>query len=260
MKSKIYIIFIALLLAAVILLAGVFYWQTNKPNSSSSSPSNQPAGLPQTSENEIATSTPAFEIKGEISKGNPNKKQVIFTFDAGADNQSAAKILEIAKKHNVKITFFVTGKFAEKFPDLIKQMAADGHEIFNHTYSHPHLTQITDEQIKEELQKAEEIIRSLTGTTTKPYFRPPYGSRNAHVLAVAQNQGYQSVFWTLDALDWIVDKTEQAVKDRIYNNLKNGSIILMHVGDNITGNILDEVFTKIENDGYKIVPLSQGIK
>ena len=85
-------------------------------------------------------------------------------------------------------------------------------------------------------------------------------ARLTSVLAIAKGQGYQSVFWTLDALDWMADKSEDEVKNRIYSNLKNGAIILMHVGDTITGNILDEVFTKIENDGYKIVSLTEGLK
>jgi len=260
MKSKKSTIFILLLFTALI-LAGVFYWQT-KQSETPGSPksSNGTSSLPQTSENEIATSAPPFVVKGEVSRGNPAKKQIIFTFDAGAGTNSAQKILETAKAHNLKLTFFITGKFAEKNPELIKQISSKDHEIFNHTYSHPHLTQITDEQIKEELDKTEQIISSLTGKTTKPYFRPPYGDRNNHVLMVAKNEGYQSAYWTLDALDWMSDKTEEQVKKRIYSNLKSGAIILMHAGDDITGNVLDEVFTYVENQGYKIVSLTEGLK
>jgi peptidoglycan/xylan/chitin deacetylase (PgdA/CDA1 family) len=261
MKSKKSTIFILFLLSALI-LAGVFYWQTkqSQPIPIPSAQNNTPQNNLSSSENEIATSTPPFIVKGEISRGNPAKKQIIFTFDAGAGTNSLQKILETAKTHNLKVTFFSTGKFAEKNPEIIKQIAADGHEIFNHTYSHPHLTQITDEQIKEELDKTEQIISGLTQKTTKPYFRPPYGDRNNHVLEIAKENSYQSVFWTLDALDWMTDKTAEQVKEKIYSNLKNGAIILMHLGDDITGNILDEVFTYIENRGYKIVSLTEGLK
>lgn len=228
---------------------------------------NNPPNEPETSitnslatHEEIATSTPSIKIEGEITHGNQTKKQIIFTFDCGAGINSADKILEAAQKHNLQLTFFSTGKFAEKNPEIIKKFSAAGHEIFNHTYSHPHLTEITDEQIIEEFAKADEIINKLTGATTKPYFRPPYGDRNQHVLDLAQSLGYQSVFWTIDALDWMPDKTAEQVKTQIYSRLKNGAIILMHVGDDITGQILDEVFTKLENDGYKIVNLSEGLK
>lgn len=259
-KSKIlFFVFILLIIGLTI----IFYWQAKRQVMIEGLSQNPPGAnqLPQSLENEKepTTSTP-FQIKGEISYANPNKKQIIFTFDAGAGTNSFAKILEIAKNHNIKTTFFITGKFAEKFPDLVKQAANEGHEIFNHTYSHPHLSQLSDEQIENELIKAEQIISNITGTTTLPYFRPPYKERDERVLTMARQLGYQSVVWTIDALDWMPEKTDQEVKERIYSNLKNGAIILMHVGDDITGNILDEVFTYIENDSYKIVSLTEGIK
>lgn len=254
-----------LFLAAIIILAALFYWQINKSkeiNIANLTGKNKTANV---SEEELsaanyATSTPNIALENEISRGNPNKKQIIFTFDCGAGNNSADKILAVAQKHNVKLTFFATGKFAEKYPETIKKIAAAGHEIFNHTYSHPHLTQIADEEIKNELEKTDKIISDLTGLITKPYFRPPYGDRNQHVLDIAKEIGFHSVYWTTDALDWMPDKTADQVKQRIYSSLKNGEIILMHVGDDITGNILDEVFTKVENEGYKITNLSEGLK
>ncbi len=264
MIKKTYPIIVFFILAAI-LLAGVFYWQKTQNITQSDLTKNkqtqtETATLPKFTEQEIATTTPPFEIKGEISRGNPNKKQIIFTFDAGSGNNSLEKILSVTQNHGVTPTFFVTGKFAEKYPESVKQMAASGAEVFNHTYDHPYLTKITDEQIKKEFAKTEQIISELTGKTTKPFFRPPYGDRNKHVFEIAQSEGYQSVYWTLDALDWETDKTADEVKQRIYNKASNGAIILMHIGDNITGNILDEVFTKIENEGYKIVSLTEGIK
>lgn len=257
---------ITFLIIIAILLVGFFYWKPLSKNGEINITPEQQEKITnpeqkdtESQENEIATSTPLV-IKGEISRGNPNKKQIIFTFDGGAGNNSADKILETAQKHNLKLTFFVTGKFAEKYPDLIKKITANGHEVFNHTYSHPHLTQLSDEQIKEELERADRVINNLTGTTTKPFFRPPYGERNQHVLQVASELGYQSVFWTIDAWDWMPDKTAEQVKQRIYSNLKNGTIFLMHVGDDVSGNILDDVFTKIESEGYEIVGLTEGIK
>src|SRR4030042_2456586 len=212
---------ITFLIIIAILLVGLFYWKPLSKNGEINITPEQQEKITnpeqkdtELQENEIATATP-FIIKGEINRGNPNKKQIIFTFDGGAGNNSADKILEIAQKYNLKLTFFMTGKFAEKYPDTIKKIAASGHEIFNHTYSHPHLTQISDEQIREEFTKAEDIISNLTGTTTKPFFRAPYGERNQHILEVAQSLGYQSVFWTTDALDWMPDKTAEQVKQRI---------------------------------------------
>lgn len=268
MNSGRIFVFVAILTTAII-LAGIFYFQiTYAPKEAPAEKSLQEIQNITTEKEiqinnepvEITTTIPYAVPQGEILHGNPNKKQIIFTFDGGAGIHSAQKILEVAKKHDVKLTFFVTGKFAEKNPDLIRQITAEGHEVFNHTYSHPHLPQITNEQIREEINKAEEIISNLTSTTTKPYFRPPYKERDERVLKVVSELGYQSVIWTADALDWMPDKTAEQVKQQIYSHLQPGAIILMHVGDDITGNILDEVFTKIENDGYKIVSLIEGIK
>jgi peptidoglycan-N-acetylglucosamine deacetylase len=206
------------------------------------------------------TTPPQAQTPKEIVSGDTSKKQVIFTFDGGAGSHSAEKILDVTAKHNVKTTFFLTGKFGDTYPDITKKIAAAGHEIYNHTYNHPYLTQISDEQIIKEFSETENVLSHLTGKTTKPYFRPPYGSRTAHVLEVAGNEGYQSVYWSTDALDWKEGITETEVKKRIMDNLKPGSLYLMHIGDDITGNILDEVFTEIENQGYTIVSLTEGIK
>lgn len=203
-----------------------------------------------------------FVVQPEINIGNATKKQMIFTFDGGAGTQSLQKILDTLQKHGVKGTFFVTGDWAKKNTDAIKLIAASGHEIFNHTYTHPYLTKTPDDQIISELKQTEDLLVQLTGKTTKPYFRPPYGDRNAHVLEIAGKQGYRSVYWTVDALDWKESEgyTAEQVKQRIYASEKNGSIVLMHIGDNITGQVLDEVFIKIKKDGYQIVSLTQGLK
>jgi peptidoglycan/xylan/chitin deacetylase (PgdA/CDA1 family) len=264
MKKEIIILLMLLLLIS----GGIFYWQTRAPETinynqpENYAPSETASTTPET-QPEPETAMPAEEFvptNKEISRGNTEKKQIIFTFDCGSGDNSADKILEVAEKHNLKITFFATGKFAEQYPDDIKRFSAAGHEIFNHTYDHPYLTKISDDQIKEEFEKTGAIINSLTGKTSKPFFRPPYGDRNQHVRDLAQSLGYQEIYWTTDALDWQEGRTNEQTKEKIYSSLKNGEIILMHVGDNITGQILDEVFTYIENQGYKIVPLSKGIK
>jgi peptidoglycan/xylan/chitin deacetylase (PgdA/CDA1 family) len=197
----------------------------------------------------------------EIIRGDTSKKQVIFTFDGGDGVQSAQKILEVLAKHHVRGTFFLTGKFVELHQELSRQIASEGHEIFNHTYDHPHLTAITNKEISLEMRKMENVLQQVVGTTSKPFFRPPYGDRDAKVLASVFHEGYQSVYWTVDALDWeeSTGKTASEVKNIILSNLAPGNIYLMHIGDTITGTILDEVFTTIEEKGYKIVSLKQGL-
>lgn len=201
------------------------------------------------------------DVEPEIVRGVSDKKQVIFTFDGGSGAESGEAILSTLKKHGVIGTFFLTGKFAEENTELVKEIAREGHEIFNHTYFHPDLTTMSEEGIKNELTRADEAIQNLTGKSTKPYFRPPYGARNERVRAVAAEAGYTSAYWTVDVLDWKENEgfTAEEAKKRILSNLAPGTIYLMHIGDTITGKILDEVFTEIESRGYAIVSLTQGI-
>ncbi|MBI2577913.1 MAG: polysaccharide deacetylase family protein [Candidatus Wildermuthbacteria bacterium] len=234
-------------------------------------PTPQPSVLPTPSPTPAATASPSpspsiapfpspVVVLPEIVRGNTANNQVILTFDGGAGVHSGQKILEVLQKHSIKGTFFVTGSWADQNSSLLGQISRQGHEVFNHTYTHPHLTQLSDSQIADEFRKAETAISTATGKTTKPYFRPPYGDRNARVLQAAAKEGYRSVYWTIDALDWKENITAKEVKDRIVNNLANGSIFLMHIGDDITGQILDEVIVEIKSRGYAIVSLTEGLK
>ena len=206
----------------------------------------------------------------EIVHGDRSKKQVIFTFDAGGGVQSGDKVLSVLAKHHVKGTFFMTGKFVEANPLFVRKVADAGNEIFNHTYDHPHLPTLTNAEIVSELDKMNAILASTTpsvseGISTdlsaKPFFRPPYGDRDARVIETAYKNGYEDVYWTVDAGDWEqpTGMTATEVEDKILSNLASGNIFLMHIGDDITGQVLDQVFTAIENKGYKIVSLTQGL-
>lgn len=199
--------------------------------------------------------------QSEIIHTDRSQKQVIFTFDGGDGAESGEAILAALEEHGAIGTFFLTGKFAEENPELVKKMARKGHEIFNHTYSHRDLTTLSDADIKEELARTDALIKSFTGKSTKPYFRAPYGARDERVLAAAADAGYQSVYWTVDVLDWKESEgfTVAEAQARIFDNLQPGAIYLMHIGDTITGAILDNVFTEIESRGYAIVPLAEGI-
>jgi len=219
-------------------------FSSSKPSSSSSTASaNRPIKNP---------------ISKEISIGNTQSKKIALTFDGGASATQAPQILNILKENDVRSTFFVTGKWAQNNPETIKLIVGGGHTLGNHTYDHQELTKLTDDAIVEEFAMTESIIKSIVpAVTTKPYFRPPYGDRNSHVLTVAGNAGYQSIYWTIDALDWQETATAESVKQKIFNNVKNGAIILMHVGDDITPAVLDEVIKKLKGDGYQPVTIDE---
>lgn len=195
----------------------------------------------------------------EISRIDLPEKTLVFSFDAGSGDISAAKILDVLGKHKVKGTFFMTGKFAEEHPDLVRDIVRRGHEIFNHTYSHPRMTELSSEEIGAELEKMDAILRNIAKISARPYFRPPFGDRDDRVLESAYANGYQSVYWSVDAGDWEIGATNESVKNKIYGNALPGTIFLMHVGDAVTGDILDEVFTKFEREGYRLLSLGQAV-
>jgi peptidoglycan/xylan/chitin deacetylase (PgdA/CDA1 family) len=203
----------------------------------------------------------AGTVPSPIHQGSTDTHQVIFTFDGGEGNQSAEQILAVLERHHIHGTFFLTGKWVERNPELVRRIHAAGHDIYNHSYSHPHLPSLRWSEIAEQLTLMDASVISLIGSSTKPYFRPPFGEYNKDVLAVAARNGYRAVMWTVDVGDWMETEgfTDAEAKARIYANIDPGSIFLMHIGDTITGRILDEVFTEVESRGYRIVPLSQGL-
>lgn len=199
--------------------------------------------------------------KTEIVRGDTTKNQVIFTFDGGSGVSSGLKILDILKKYNIKTSFFLTGEFVKNNPDLVLRMYNDGHEIYNHTLDHPYLTSVSDDEIKRQLEEMDRNLQKIVNKSSRPFFRPPYGDRDVRVIEVAHSIGFRSVYWTVDALDWkeSVGITSEEVKERIMSTLAPGNIYLIHIGDTISGNILEELILEINKKGYKVVSLKQGL-
>jgi delta-lactam-biosynthetic de-N-acetylase len=206
-------------------------------------------------------SIPKILEKSEIVRCDTSKKQIIFTFDGGSEAVSGSKILDVMNKYHIKTSFFLTGKFVQNNPDLVLRMYKEGHEIYNHTLDHPHLTEVSDQEIKRQLEGMDELLQKITGESSRPFFRPPYGDRDERVINVAHSIGFRSVYWTHDALDWQESSgiTATEVRERILGTLAPGNIYLIHVGDTISGNILEDLILEINKRGYKIVSLEQGL-
>jgi peptidoglycan/xylan/chitin deacetylase (PgdA/CDA1 family) len=194
-----------------------------------------------------------------ISNGGIQQKKIALTFDAGSD-AAGIRILDVLKKHNVRATFFLTGKWAEKFPDYASRIAADGHDIGNHTYSHPDAVTTTTSAFAQDIMKAEQAIKTATGKSPRPYFRFPYGSYNAVALKAVGGAGYPlSIQWSLDTIDWQQPTTEVIIS-RIENGASNGDIILMHIGGINTPEAVDKVIPWLKAQGYQLVALSELLK
>jgi peptidoglycan/xylan/chitin deacetylase (PgdA/CDA1 family) len=142
-------------------------------------------------------------------------------------------------------------------PNLVQRIWQDGHEIGNHTMHHQDLTTLSDTQVCIELHQAESALSEITGHTTRPYYRPPYGARTAHVRALAAQLGYRTIYWMIDTLDWKSDATPEKIIDRVMSMVSNGAIILMHAGSTAEADALDQLMTLLEQKGYQMVTLTQ---
>lgn len=183
--------------------------------------------------------------------------KIALTFDAAWGNEDTKKILEILKKHNVHVTFFMTGGWVESYPDDVKAILAAGHDLGNHSENHKNMSQISDSEKAEELQKVHTKVQELTGYEMF-LFRPPYGDYNNAVVNVAKDCGYYSIQWDVDSLDWKdygVDSIIKTVTE--HKHLGNGSIILCHNGAKYTAQALDTLITTLKEKGYTFVPLSE---
>lgn len=214
----------------------------------------QSQGTQTTERPSTATIKPSSK---EIVRGPTTSRKVALTFDAGSESEATPQILKALKDANVKATFFLTGKWVDENPALVKQIANEGHLIGNHTDSHPDLVKKKDADIVKELAKAEEKIMATAGISSKPLFRAPYGSRDARVLRIAAESGYRSIYWTVDSLDWKPSMTPDQVKNRILAALSNGSIILEHCGSKQSAKILPQLIKDIKSRGYEIVTVPE---
>lgn len=194
----------------------------------------------------------------EVSRGSAQSTKIALTFDAGADARPASEILSVLAKHGVHATFFLTGKWIEKNPGLARRIIAQGHEIGNHTYSHKRLTELTSGEIADEVDRTEQLALEVTGQSTKPFFRPPYGARDKRVLSVVGGLGYRSIYWDLDCWDSVKKGiTSAQIEDRVLAKIRNGSIVLMHCGSQPSADALDSLLQKLESSGYQQVTVSE---
>jgi len=232
-------------------------------------------------------------LAADFNRGSPYKKKIAFTFDAGAEDNAADEILDTLKEYGVKATFFLTGRFIKKYPLTVKKIVQQGHEVGNHTLTHPHLTTfasnrrhltlngITKERIKTELTVTDSIFYVLTGRHMARLWRAPYGEFNKEILMWAAECGYRHTGWTrgkgwqntLDTMDWVADKkspayhTAEEICSKVINYGKsskdgaNGIIILMHLGTNRKDDFphrkLGLMIRGLKKRGYTPVTISQ---
>jgi peptidoglycan/xylan/chitin deacetylase (PgdA/CDA1 family) len=199
-----------------------------------------------------------------VTRGPSTGRVIALTFDAGSDRGSTQRILDILRKEHVHASFSLTGVWTARYPKMARAIVQAGHQLMNHSYDHPSFTgfstnsrPLTSQARQREIEKAELVIRSVTGRSTKPYFRPPYGEYDQAALRLACTLGYRYVvMWTVDSLGWKGIPGAQ-VLGRCLAASRPGAIILMHVGAQSTDvSALSSLITQLKARGYGFVSIS----
>jgi polysaccharide deacetylase family sporulation protein PdaB len=215
------------------------------------------AGYVYKQNNAVATSGSASSRELPIYCVETDKPQIALTFDAAWGNEDTTQIMEILRKHDIKVTFFMTGGWVDSYPDDVKMILAEGHDLGNHSQNHKNMSQLSDSEKEKELMTVHDKVKELTGYEMF-LFRPPYGDYDNAVVKTAKKCGYYTIQWDVDSLDWKDYGVDSIIKTVTqHKHLGNGSIILCHNGAKYTAEALDTMITTLKSQGYEFVPLSQ---
>lgn len=190
-----------------------------------------------------------------IYQGRDGSTAVALTFNVDWGEEYLPGILETLAAEQVKATFFLTGRWANKNGELAGKIYQGGHEIGNHGYSHPHVDQLSKQSNQEEIRRTERAIISVTGKKTSLY-APPYGESGPNVVNAAWELGYQTIMWTIDTIDWQPATTADDVRRRVNANLRKGAIVLMHP-TLPTSQALRQVIADLKKQGWKLMTVSE---
>ena len=219
--------------AVALLIASIFYVNTNR----------------------ILPSSSIVERKIPIYSVARNDKKIAITFDVAWDDKDVMDILNALDKHKVKCSFFIVGEWMEKYPESTDLIHKKGHEIVNHSDTHPYMTKLSAENMENEILDCDAKIYEVTGKKLG-LFRPPYGDYNNEVVAAAENVDHKVIQWDVDSLDW-QDLSADEICNRVLSKVKSGSIILLHVGAENTPEALPPLLEKLASAGYKPVKVSE---
>ena len=187
-------------------------------------------------------------------------KVIYLTFDAGYSNENLESILDTMKEENVKGAFFILSNLIVSSPEVVKRMTDEGHLVCNHTSRHLDISSISDKsKLEAELNKLEELYEGLTGKTLDKYFRPPEGRFSEESLKYIDELGYKTVFWSFAYEDWDNQKQPLAeyAKEKIFSNLHNGEIMLLHPTSKTNADILKDVIVESKSRGYRFGTLDE---
>lgn len=186
-------------------------------------------------------------------------KVLYLTFDCGYENGYTEEILDILERQNVQACFFVTKTYIRDNPDIVKRMKEEGHLVGNHTITHPSMPDKSDEELCEEINGCADYMEEITGFEMDPFLRPPCGEYSQRTLALTQDLGYKTIFWSMAYLDY--DVNNQPGCEYVINHFDkyhhNGAIILMHNVSLSNTQALETVITNMKAAGYRFGSLEE---
>lgn len=184
-----------------------------------------------------------------------NDSKISISFDCAWGCDYTDEILGYLEKYSVKATFFAVEFWVEKYPDYVKKISDAGHEVETHSKTHPHMSKLGEDAVKEELTSSKKAIEAITGKEVT-LFRPPFGDYDDELIRVSREIGLYPVQWNVDSLDW-KDLSAQKIAARVISKVKSGSIILMHNNGLHTAEALPLVFEPLLAQGYEFVPIGE---
>lgn len=184
-----------------------------------------------------------------------DEKKISISFDAAWGAEDTKQLIDIFAKYQIKVTFFVVGEWVDKYPDMVKALHDAGHEIQNHSDSHPHLTNLSANEIAAELEACNDKIEGVTGSRPT-LIRPPYGDYDNKVIEAVEGLGMYTIQWSVDSLDW-KDLSANEITNRVVSAVEPGSIVLFHNAAKHTPEALPGIIEALQAEGYEFVPISQ---
>ena len=182
-------------------------------------------------------------------------KKIAISFDCAWGTDYTDQLLQVLEREQVHATFFMVEFWAEKYPDFVKKIDEAGHEIGTHSATHSYMSKFSEEQIRAELASSSEAIETVTGKRPE-LFRAPYGDYNDRLIRTAREEGFYTIQWDVDSLDW-KNLSANDIAMRVISRVQSGSIILCHNNGAHTAEALPIILDTLKNKGYEFVPVGQ---